>query len=60
MPTSSEVLTRAQDKFTDALKIVDYSHYEIHGGSHFYISGYTTLDTDGVLQVSLVTLFRKG
>jgi hypothetical protein len=33
------------DAATLAQTTVDYEHHEIHGGSHYFIAGYTTLDS---------------
>lgn len=43
------------DAATHSLITIDYVHHETHGGSHYYIEGYVTLATDGVLRVKLVT-----
>lgn len=43
------------DSTTNAIKIVDYAHKEVHSGSHYYIEGYTTLDSGNSLYVKLVT-----
>jgi len=47
------------DASTHSLQTIDYAHHETHGGSHFYVQGYTTLGNDpGVddtLYVKLVT-----
>lgn len=47
------------DSVTQALITIDYAHHEIHGGSHFYITGHTTLGNDpgvdDILRVKLVT-----
>lgn len=48
------MITRV-DENTRALLVVDYAHHEIHVGSHFYTSGFTTLATDGTLYIKLVT-----
>ena len=43
------------DKSTAATETIDYAHHEIHSGDHYYVEGYTTISTDGVLKVALVT-----
>ena len=43
------------DQATNALNTVDYPHHEIHSGSHYYISGFTTLDSADTLYIKLVT-----
>ena len=43
------------DGVTRALVTIDYAHHEIHSGSHYYISGFTTLSDTGKLYVKLVT-----
>lgn len=43
------------DATTNSLQIVDYAHHEIHGGDHYYIEGYTTLNNGNALYVKLVT-----
>lgn len=45
----------AFDKSTRSTTIMAYEHHEIHGGSHYYIEGYTTLGLAGTLYVKLVT-----
>ena len=52
IPTDTEPVRL--DASTHALMTIDYAHHEIHGGSHYYITGHTTLNTDGVLRVKLV------
>ena len=32
------------DAATETQQTIDYSHHEIHGGSHYFLSNYTTLD----------------
>ena len=43
------------DGATRALPTIDYAHHEVHSGSHYYISGFTTLSDTGTLYVKLVT-----
>ena len=47
------------DEITRVLTTIDYPHHEIHSGSHFYITGHTTLGNnagvDDILRVKLVT-----
>ena len=52
---ASETDELRMDASTHTLQTIDYSHHEIHSGSHFYISGHTTLANEGVLRVKLVT-----
>ena len=49
--------TRAfeMDDATGGLIAVDYPHHEIHGGSHYYIEGYSTLGNGASLRIKLVT-----
>ena len=45
------------DGISNAIRTIDYSHHEIHDGSHFYIKGFTTLGNDpGVDDILRVTL----
>lgn len=43
------------DSSTDVLETIDYYHYEIHAGNHFYMEGHATLANGGTLFVKLVT-----
>lgn len=43
------------DSTTNAVKTVDYAHKEVHSGSHYYVEGYTTLDSGNSLYIKLVT-----
>ena len=43
------------DAVTNAINVIDYPHHEIHGGSHYYIEGFATLDLNDNLYVKLVT-----
>jgi len=43
------------DASTSSLQTMNYPHHEIHGASHFYIEGATTLGNGGTLFVKLVT-----
>lgn len=43
------------DSTTNAVKTIDYPHNEVHSGSHYYIEGYTTLDSGVSMYVKLVT-----
>lgn len=38
------------DSSTDSLQIVNYEHHEIHGGSHYFVTGYQDLTINQVLQ----------
>ena len=48
-------LPYAVDKSTGAQISIDYAHHEVHGGSHYYVEGFTTLATGASLLVKLVT-----
>ncbi len=48
-------LDLAIDSATHSVATVDYPHHEIHSGDHYYMEGFTELDTDGTLYVKLVT-----
>ena len=39
------------DDVTGAIMTVDYSHHEIHEGSHFFYSGYETLASGGTADI---------
>ena len=43
------------DGATDAIKVIAYSHHEVHDGSHYFIEGYAALGLNGTLYVKLVT-----
>ena len=43
------------DASTNSIQTVDYEHHEIHAGSHYFVEGWTSLDTAGTLYVSLIT-----
>ena len=43
------------DDSTNATTVIDYPHHEIHSGNHYYMEGYTTLASEGILRVKLVT-----
>jgi hypothetical protein len=47
------------DASTNSLQVIDYSHHEVHAGSHYYTQGFTTLGNDpgvdDILRVKLVT-----
>lgn len=45
----------ALDQATNATTAISYEHHEIHGGSHYYVEGFTTLGVSGTLYVKLVT-----
>ena len=53
--SNSERRAIRSDASTHSLQTIDYTHHEIHAGSHFFIEGYTTLASEGVLRVKLVT-----
>ena len=52
---STEFRTPRIDPSTNAFKMINYEHSEIHGGSKYFIKGYTTLADAGVLYVKIVT-----
>jgi hypothetical protein len=43
------------DSSTGALEVIDYSHHEIHGGSHYYIGGHTDLDNGSTIEWTVTT-----
>ncbi len=43
------------DDVTNSLQIVDYSHHEIHGGSHYYLQGFIELDDTDTFYMKMVT-----
>jgi len=43
------------DKSTHAFETIDYSHHEIHGGSHYYTQGYIELQDTETFYVKLDT-----
>ena len=44
-PVSNAVLTNAVDGATTSLKIIDYAHHEVHGGSSFSLADTVACDT---------------
>jgi len=43
------------DSTTGAILTVDYAHHEIHGGSHYYLSGYVLLQLGDIFRTKVVT-----
>jgi len=43
------------DSTTKTIKTIEYEHYTIHDGSHYYIEGHAELGTDGVLYSTIQT-----
>jgi uncharacterized membrane protein len=43
------------DKYTRATTTIDYSHHEIHDGSHFFISNVVSLSINNVYDFEIVT-----
>ncbi len=43
------------DNCTESIQTVDYSHHEIHSGSHYYVQGYIELDDAGTHFIKMVT-----
>lgn len=43
------------DSTTYAVEVIDYSHHEIHAGSHYYIQGFLELGSGVSHSVSIVT-----
>jgi len=43
------------DKSTFNLNTISQEHHEIHEGDHYYVEGFTTLDSGAVLKVGLTT-----
>ena len=54
-PFGSTGIEHKQDLVTGSSVTVSYPHKEIHSGSHFYITGNTTLGVGGTIVVKLVT-----
>ena len=44
-----------RDGITYAKMFIDYEHHEIHSGSHFFVSGFTTLADDASLNFGFET-----
>ncbi len=44
-----------RDKTTNAMKSISYEHYEIHGGSHFFVCGESTVASGDSLDFQLTT-----
>jgi hypothetical protein len=56
--TDALAVTFASDHYdekTRALNIVDYEHHEIHGGSHYFISGFEIEAEDGTIIFGVTT-----
>jgi len=51
----ANVLQNARDGVTKALSVVDYSHHEIHEGSHYYVEGSQSLSDTEQLVVKFTT-----
>ena len=43
------------DEIAQSIQVIDFVHHEIHEGNHYFISGYTELDTDGTLTFAVTT-----
>ena len=43
------------DEIAQSIQTIDYPHHEIHEGNHYFVSGYTELDTDGTLTFAVTT-----
>ena len=43
------------DDVSGAITIIDYVHHEIHEGDHYYLEGFTTLNSTDTLYIKLVT-----
>ena len=43
------------DASTNSLQTIDYEHHEIHSGSHYYVSGFSTLAEDATIVVGITT-----
>ena len=50
-----EPTTIKVDASTDTMQTIDYAHHEVHSGSHYYVSGHTTLVSGGTIQFTLQT-----
>jgi hypothetical protein len=48
------------DKYTRATTTIDYSHHEIHDGSHFFISDVVSLSINNVYDFEIVTADTKS
>ena len=51
--SAGQVASVSMDSVSGALTTITYPHHEIHGGSHFYIEGHTTLAASATLFVKL-------
>ena len=45
----------SKDRSTNATTIIDYSRYEVHGGSHYYVCGYSVVASGDSLDFQLTT-----
>lgn len=43
------------DASTQSLQMLDYEHHEIHSGSHFFVCGFESEDTDGEINFAVTT-----
>lgn len=43
------------DTSTRAFNVIDYEHHEVHGGSHYFYEGHTTLADAGVYRIKIIT-----
>lgn len=50
-----QVTIENKDASTEAVEVIDYSHHEIHSGSHYLISGFETEDTAGTIIFGVTT-----
>ena len=43
------------DSVTYAIETIDYTHHEIHSGSHYYVQGHILMDDLDVMRIKMVT-----
>jgi len=47
--------SQGMDRITGATTTIDYEHHEIHGGSHFTLCGFDTIDEDETIDFVIQT-----
>lgn len=52
--SSSDIRPLRCDSSTNSLQTIDYSHHEIHGGSHYFVVGFQDLAVNEVLDFTWV------
>jgi len=53
--TLSKISDDNSDTSTYAVKVIDYEHYEIHAGSHFFVTGFETVNDAAQIDFVLTT-----